>query len=63
MFLEPHVAKESVTYLDVDPLAILGKFPNKIAIHPHTDGWLGLPSDTRQSVWNWIDTQVIRARD
>ena len=54
-FLAPRV-KSGVTLLDVDTRGILGAFPNSIAKHPHTDGWLLVDSDARKKVWAWVET-------
>jgi hypothetical protein len=45
---------DSFAFLNVDTKQILGDFPNKIAVHPHTDRWLLSHSETRQKVWDWV---------
>ena len=54
-YLKTQVPEETMTFVDVDPGAILGSFPNAIAIHPHTDGWLAADSPQRRQVWAWVD--------
>lgn len=57
-YLRAQIPLDSVTFVDVDTAAILGPFPNNIAIHPHNDGWLLVDSPQRRSVWAWVDRVV-----
>lgn len=49
----------NITYLDINTRDILGKFPNPIAIHPHTDRWLLKPGVQRNKAWDWMEEREI----
>lgn len=51
----------AVTYLDVPVRAIMGEFPNPMALHPHTDRWLLLPSAARERARAWFAAVTARA--
>lgn len=57
-YLQTQIPLDAVTFVDVDTAAILGPFPNGIAIHPHNDGWLLVDSPQRRRVWAWVDRVV-----
>lgn len=48
------------SFIDFDTKQILGEFPNKLAIHPHTDRWLLKPSVQRDNVRRWVDNVLAR---
>ncbi|MEN9021900.1 MAG: hypothetical protein GWQ05_18515 [Verrucomicrobiaceae bacterium] len=54
-YLQPRADLGAVTFLDVPVRAIFPSFPNSVAIHPHTDRWLLIPSPARLSVRAWVD--------
>jgi hypothetical protein len=47
---------ENFAFRNLDTHAILGDFPNDVAIHPHTDCWLLKPSAARTATWQWMNT-------
>lgn len=53
-YLRDRVPLEGFTFLDVDTKRILGDFPNKIAIHPHTDRWPLRESPERRKLREWL---------
>lgn len=59
-FLQPYTARGSVSYITIDPVAILGGFPNKDATAPHNDRWLVAPSEARTQVWRWTERVLDR---
>ncbi|RMF42737.1 MAG: hypothetical protein D6753_06795, partial [Planctomycetota bacterium] len=61
-FLESVVNTDQIEFLEVDTVQILGAFPNRIAVHPHTDGWLLVPSPYRKRVWEWMDRVLFSPR-
>ena len=57
-YLRDQLSCAEFTFLSVDTTAIFGKFPNRWAVHPHTDRWLLKDSPYRQRVWDWVDRVV-----
>lgn len=57
-FLEPRIPLNNVTFLDVPTGKILGEFPNAVSVYPHTDRWLLVPSNERDSVRRWFETTI-----
>ncbi|MBI5834132.1 MAG: hypothetical protein HZB16_17695 [Armatimonadetes bacterium] len=53
-WLSSQVPLDAFTFLDVPVHAIMGEFPNALALHPHTDRWLLLPSPTRDRARAWF---------
>ena len=54
-YLQSRADLGAVTFLDVPVRAIFPSFPNSVAIHPHTDRWLLIPSPARLSVRAWVE--------
>ncbi|MHB8897875.1 MAG: hypothetical protein ACYC6Y_03915 [Thermoguttaceae bacterium] len=54
-YLAGHLSDADFTFLDVRVDEIFGKFPNELAIHPHTDRWLLKDSPDRRQVWAWVE--------
>lgn len=53
-FLTGRISLEKITFLNVPVSQIFPSFPNKFAMHPHTDRWLLLPSTTREAARQWF---------
>jgi hypothetical protein len=54
-YLAGQLSSAEFTFLTVHTGEIFGKFPNALAIHPHTDRWLLKDSPDRQQVWAWVE--------
>lgn len=54
LFLRKAAPEANATFLEVDTRSILRDFPNAIAIHPHNDRWLLVPSDKRLRLRKWL---------
>jgi hypothetical protein len=37
---------------------IFGYFPNRIAVHEHTDRWLLIPGEYRNKTWKWMNETI-----
>jgi hypothetical protein len=59
-YLQSRTSLDHFTFLPVDTQKILGPFPNKIAMHPHTDRWLLKPSAARHQAWRWLEKAFAR---
>jgi len=53
-YIASEISLVGFTFLDVDTRKLMGGFPNALAIHPHNDRWLMVPSSERDRVWNWV---------
>ena len=56
----PH--SKNFMFAPVNTRRILGRFPNEIAQHPHTDRWALKPSEARQRAWSWMNEVVAGKR-
>ena len=61
-YLKPCLSWGKFTFLAVDTKKILGRFPNKVAIHPHNDRWLLKESEERNRVQKWVQ-QVLKENE
>ncbi len=44
------------TFFDIPVNKIFPEIPNPLMIHPHTDRWLFVNSDSRRKVWQWMNS-------
>lgn len=60
-YLAGQLSSADFTFLAVPVHKIFGKFPNELAVHPHTDRWLLKDSPERRLVWDWAEEVLQRS--
>lgn len=54
---------DNFKFLTINTSEIFGYFPNKFAVHEHTDTWALLPSKYRNEVRDWLNLQNQKSAD